>query len=246
MRVVFKRPESGSGMILALFVMVLVSAFGVSLVALAWNSLIAAKRDVIRARALACAEAGIDKAISFLMEGGPNGEAPGTWRTTHPSSDPDDHTNDSLYSFSPAPGETARICVRDGSGITAGKIVVTSMGSVTQWGRRVTRTIKVVLEIEAENVNVWNNAIFAAVGQAGRSINGNVAIRGRSTSWATAKHSPISTATRDGTTMNPTRTPTTTISMTWANLSRTSTRTVTATHASRSRMSTGTEPAIPR
>jgi len=42
----------------------------------------------------------------------------------------------------------------------------------------VTRTIKVVLEIEAENVNIWNNAIFAAVGQAGRSINGNVAIRG--------------------------------------------------------------------
>ncbi|MGC8862334.1 MAG: hypothetical protein ACP5R5_06090, partial [Armatimonadota bacterium] len=98
----------------------------------------------MRARALACAEAGIDRAISFLMDGGPNGEAPGTWRTTHPSSNPDDHTNDSFYTFSLASGETVRVCARDGSGITAGKVVVTSMGTVTQSGRTVTRTVKVV------------------------------------------------------------------------------------------------------
>ena len=178
MKPILRRSEKGAGMILAFFVLALVFAFSVSLVSLAWNSLAVSKRDVLRARALACAEAGVDRAISFLMSGGPGGEPSGEWRTSHPSSNPDNHGADTLYSFSLADGETARVCVRDGSGITAGKIVVTSMGSVTQAGRTLTRTIKTVLSLRRENICVWNNAIFAAVGQGGKSINGNVAIRG--------------------------------------------------------------------
>ncbi len=172
------RSRSGSATVLAFFTLMLVSAFGISLISLAGNSLTAAKRDVLRARALACAEAGIDIAISFLMEGGPNGEEPGTFRTSHPSSDPDNHASDVMYSFSLAEGETTRVCVRDGTGLTAGRIVITSFGTATQGGRSVTRTIKAVVRLNEENVNVWSNAIFAATGQAGKCINGNVAIRG--------------------------------------------------------------------
>lgn len=168
----------GSGMVLAFFSLLLVGAFGVSLLSLATNSLTAAKRDVLRARALACAEAGIDMAISFLMEGGPNGEEPGEFRTVHPSSDPNNHTGDTMYTFSLADGETTRICVRDGTGLSTGKIVITSIGTVTEGGVSTSRTIKAVVSINQENVNIWNNAIFAAVGQAGRCINGNVAIKG--------------------------------------------------------------------
>lgn len=168
----------GSAMVLGFFALMLVSALGIALLSLATNALTAAKRDTLRARALACAEAGVDMAISFLMEGGPNGEAPGEFRTNHPSSDPEDHTNDTMYVFSTSPGETTRLCVRDGSGLTAGKIVITSFGTATEGGSSVTRTLKVVVKLNQENVNVWNNAIFAAVGQAGRCINGNVAIRG--------------------------------------------------------------------
>ena len=178
MAVVFRKANRGSGMVLAFFVLTLVVAFSFSLVSLAWNSLAVSKRDVLRARAFACAEAGVDRAISFLMSGGPNGEGCGDWRTYHHSSDPDNHSGDTFYSFSLAEGETARICVRDGSGITAGKIVVTSIGSVTQGGRTLTRTIKTVLNLSRENVCVWSNAIFGGVGQAGKSINGNVAIHG--------------------------------------------------------------------
>ncbi len=165
-------------MILAFFVLTLVAAFSVSLLSLAWNSLTLSRRDVLRARALACAEAGIDRAVSFLMEGGPNGEARGAWRTSHGSANPDDHSQDTFYSISLASGETARICARDGSGIATGKVVVTSIGSATEAGRAVTRSIKAVLAVDEENVCVWNNAIFGGVGQAGKSINGNVAIHG--------------------------------------------------------------------
>jgi hypothetical protein len=56
--------------------------------------------------------------------------------------------------------------------------VVTSIGTATQAGVTLTRTIKAVLAMNRENVSAWNNAIFGGVGQAGKSINGNVAIRG--------------------------------------------------------------------
>lgn len=172
------RNRRGSGMVLSFFALMLVVAFGVSLVSIAWSSLSLSRRDALRARALACAEAGIDRAESFLLSGGPSGEEIGKWRTSHPSSDPNDHSGDTFYIMNLAPGETCRICARDGTGITAGKIVVTSIGTVTEGSITVTRTIRVVLNFRKENVCVWNNVIFGGVGQSGKSINGNVAIRG--------------------------------------------------------------------
>ena len=154
MSTVFARPQRGSGMVMAFFVLTLVFLFSISLVTLTWSSLAVSKHDVLRGRALACAEAGIDKAISILMSGD------GTWRGTWPP-------------FSLAQGETTTVSACDGSGITSGKIVVTSIGTATQFGKTSTRTIKAVLNLHRDNVSVWNNAIFGGVGQAGQSINGN-------------------------------------------------------------------------
>lgn len=165
-------------MVLAFLVITVIFTLGLSMLTFAMTSLSHARRDVLRARALSCAEAGVDIAQSMLMETGPNGEAPGDWRTSHPSSDPDDHSLDDWLSITLGHGQTCRVCVRDGSGITAGKIVITSVGTATQTGVSTSRTIKAVVDYREENVNVWNNAIFGGVGQIGRSINGNVQIRG--------------------------------------------------------------------
>ena len=165
-------------MILALFVLTLVFTLGISLVSLTTSSLRASRRDAVRARALACAEAGVDQAISFLMAGGPDGEIAGDWRTGHPSANPDNHAGDSMWVASPASGETFRLCVRTGSGVTSGKTVITSIGTVVDGGITITRTVKVAVVVKKDNVNCWSNAIFGGVGQAGKSINGNVQIMG--------------------------------------------------------------------
>lgn len=165
-------------MILAFFVLMLVTAFGLAFMTLSTSSVLTSKRDVIRARAMSCAEAGVDKAISFLMTGGPNGEATGEWRTTHPSTNPNDHSADTLYTESMAAGESFSLCVRDGSGVTAGKVVITSTGTAIYGSATISRTVKVVVDYSKENVCPWNNAIFGGVGQSGKSINGNVKIMG--------------------------------------------------------------------
>lgn len=158
------KSRRGSGMILGFFALSIVFALAVSFMSVTSSSLISAKRDVIRTRALSYAEAGIDRAIDFLMEGGPNGEEPGKWRA--------------LYQTPAENGGGYRVYAYDGSGITEGKIVIISVGTVNQAGSKVFKTIKVVVGYNQENVCVWNNAIFGGVGQAGKSINGNVAIRG--------------------------------------------------------------------
>ena len=163
-------------MILALFVMFILFTLGVAYLTASSSSLRSAKRDVIRARALACAEAGVDKAIDLLMS-----DPTGTFPSEHPSANPDNHAEDTWYT-PPQPlsaEESFRICVRDGTGVFAGKTVITSEGIITEGGVIVSRrTVKVVVTTQSENVSVWNNVIFGGVGQIGRSINGNVVIRG--------------------------------------------------------------------
>lgn len=168
----------GSSMIIALFALFLVFAFSVSLLGIATTALLTTKSDTARAKALAAAEAGVDLAISFLRDTAPDGTTDGSWRTYHPSSDPDDHTGDSWYTGTLATGETYKICVRSGTGVHTGKIIITSQGTATVGDRTSSRTLKVAVERYAENVSVWNNVIFGGVGQSGRSINGNVKIRG--------------------------------------------------------------------
>lgn len=160
-------------MVLALFTMMLVFTLGVSYLMVGSSSMVYSRNDVLRAKALSCAEAGVNRAIQLLMA-----DPPGVFRTDHPSSDPDDHASDDWYTESLDPSQSFRICVRGGTGIYAGKIVITSVGTAAQDRASISRTVKVIVDLTRENVSVWNNVIFGGVGQAGRSINGNVVIRG--------------------------------------------------------------------
>jgi hypothetical protein len=174
------RSARGSGMIITLFVMMLLFALGMSFLSVASSSIITSKRDTLRARALTVAEAGVDQAMAYLMTTGPGGEPSGTWRTTHvhSASNPDSHSACSRHIVNLSATEKFSLCVRDGSGPTAGKIVIASTGTVTSGSSTVSRTVKVIVKFSKENVNVWNNVIFGGVGQSGRSINGNVVMRG--------------------------------------------------------------------
>ncbi len=163
----------GSGMLLGFFAIMIIFALGVSFLSLTASSVITAKHDALRARALAAAEAGLDKAISLIMSA-----ESGSWTTTHGSSSPDNHSGDTFYTENLDSNTKFYVCSINGSGVTSGKIVVTSIGEATQDTTTVKRSIKVVLDVRKENVNVWNNAIFGGVGQGGKSINGNVKIRG--------------------------------------------------------------------
>ena len=172
------RCQKGSSMIVASLALFLVFSFGIAILSISSTALLTTKSDTLRARALAAAEAGADIGISFIRDTAPDGTTDGTWRTTHPSTDPDNHTSDTWYTGTLATGATYRICVRSGTGVHAEKIIITSEGIATESGRTVTKRIKVALIHKSENVSVWNNVIFAGVGQAGKSINGNVKIRG--------------------------------------------------------------------
>lgn len=177
-RRIFGKSNKGSGMILGFMAMFVMVTLGVAYLSLTATSVLSSKSDVLRARALAAAEAGADRAASFLRDGGPNGEAVGAWRTSHPSGQSNIHTNDTFYIESLSNNDYFKLCCASGSGITAGKIVVTSIGYASEGGKTAKRSLQVVYEVRAENVNCWSNAIFGGVGQAGKSINGNVKIRG--------------------------------------------------------------------
>lgn len=170
--------QRGSGMVLGLFVILLLFTIGISFLTAGSSSLVASKHDMMRSRALACAEAGVDKAIYYLMNNTGSDGQPGNWRTDYSLSDPNTYSDDCWLSEHLASGEDYYIYCRSGTGINTGKVVITSEGTVTEAGITISRTVKVVVEFRKENVNVWNNVIFGGVGQAGKSINGNVVIRG--------------------------------------------------------------------
>lgn len=157
-------------MVIALFGLFLIFSFAVSLLSISLTSLLVTRSDTARAKALAAAEAGVDLAISFIRDVAPDGSTDGSWRTTHLA--------DSKYTGTMPTGETFRFSVRSGTGLHTGKIIITSEGTATVNDRTVTRTLKVAVERRVENVSVWNNVIFGGVGQSGKSINGNVRIRG--------------------------------------------------------------------
>lgn len=178
MRQFRKNGTRGSVLFITLFTLTVMFTFGIAFLALSSTQLTTAKRDTMRARALDVAEAGVQRAISYLRDTAPDGSTDGSWRTFHPSEEANNHNGDTWYSETLGTGETFRLCVRDGTDINTGKIVITSIGTVTMGGRATTRTIEAVVAREEENVSIWNNVIFADVGQAGKSINGNVVMRG--------------------------------------------------------------------
>jgi len=155
----------GSALVLSLNVMFVVFVTGSSVLALSLQSSRRGHMDAMRVRAMALADAGAEQAITYLRTTAPDGSNTGIWRT-------------SGLTESVAGHGDYTVVVEDGTGDNAGKLVITSTGKVTEGLLVMKRAVRVAILLDVEDVSIWNNAIFGGVGQGGRSIQGNVRIRG--------------------------------------------------------------------
>ncbi len=170
-----RRHRRGSALLAAMIILMTISTLGAALLSLTTTNLMRSQKDMLRAQALDVAEAGVERAVNYLRGTAPvnsggntgtnGGTADGTWRTASWS---ETLSSAGDYTFSAA----------DGTGDDAGKIVIICTGSATNGTKSASRRLRVVITRNEENVSVWNNAIFAGVGQAGHSIQGNVVMRG--------------------------------------------------------------------
>jgi len=155
----------GTALVSALSVLLVLFMMGSGVLTLSSQSMRRGHFDMMRAQALALSEAGAEKALHYLRTTAPNGTTNGSWRTNGLTE------TASLGSYT--------MSVQDGVGDNAGKIVISSTGTVSAGSNgTIRRTTRVALKLTREDISVWNNAIFGGVGQSGRSVNGNVAIRG--------------------------------------------------------------------
>ena len=155
----------GSALITTVIFLMVMFTLGSALLSLTTSALARSEKDMLRSQALDVAEAGVEKAIYYLRNTAPDGTNNGTWRTggrTETLSGAGD------YTFS----------ATDGSGDDAGKIVILCTGTATTEKRTVSRRLRVIITRTEENIAPWNNVVFGGVGQTGRSINGNVVMRG--------------------------------------------------------------------
>lgn len=160
-----RQSERGSALVTAMTVLFVVTITGSGVLSLSLQSMRRGRLDTLRAQALSLAEAGAEKAVHYIRTQAPDGSTDGSWRTsgrTEAVAGQGDYT----------------LRVQSGTGDNAGKIVITSTGQSTDGTLRAQRSVRVVMFSRIEDVSVWNNAIFGGVGQSGRSINGNVVIRG--------------------------------------------------------------------
>jgi hypothetical protein len=183
-----QRSSRGSALATALVVLLVVFSVGSGLLGLSMHMMRRGRLDALRVRALALADAGVEKAIYYLRTGAPDGSKLATWRTngyTETVTGQGDYT----------------IVVKDGEGDNEGHIVVTCIGhssdtvvasagggggaAFISWlaggsmgPTETKRAVRVVLDMAVEDISIWNNAIFGGVGQGGRSIQGNVRMRG--------------------------------------------------------------------
>jgi hypothetical protein len=160
----------GSALLLTMIILMVVFSLGSALLSLTTGSLMRSRNDMLRAQALDVAEAGVEKAIYFLRNTAPDGTDDGTWRT-----------NGRTETHSTAGGATIgsfTFSAQDGTGADLGKIVIISTGTATSGSKTTNRRLRVVITRTEENISPWNNVIFGGVGQTGRSINGNIVMRG--------------------------------------------------------------------
>ncbi len=156
--------KRGSAMVTSMSALLLVFMIGSATLSMSFQGASRSQLDVLRARSLALAEAGAEKGLHYLRTTAPNGARNG-WRTS------------SLVESVVGQGDYT-LTVEDGTGDNAGKVVVTSIGRATDGSVAVRRGVRVAVLVEREDISIWNNVIFGGVGQGGRSINGNVRIRG--------------------------------------------------------------------
>lgn len=157
--------RNGSALVTSMTVLFAIFVIGSGVLSLGLQSMRRGQYDSLRVRALSFAEAGAEKALHYLRTTAPNGTTDGSWRTDS-------------YTESFDTGGEYTIRVQNGQGANAGRLVISSTGRASDGMYRQTRTVRVVAKIMREDISIWNNAIFGGVGQAGRSINGNIRIRG--------------------------------------------------------------------
>ncbi len=145
----------------SVMVMMMVSMLGLAYVSLTVTNLVRAQKDEKRAVAFNLAEAGVEYAIGQIIQ---TAESNGG-RIQHMDCDINDVLDDLI------PNTTGHITIVPDMGNDR-QATVTS--SATH--RDTTETVRVRVKIRS--IGIWDNAIFAGIGQAGRGINGNVDIRG--------------------------------------------------------------------
>ena len=154
-----KRADSGSALIVSLIVMFMIAMLGISYLTYASTNLMRADRDNRRLTAFYLADAGVEYQLAAI--------------STELEATGGDMTSSTLNSSSILnglrPGATGTITVTADTAST-GAIVSTATY------RGMTETIRVLVKLKG--FGIWDNAIFAGVGQSGRGINGNVDIRG--------------------------------------------------------------------
>jgi hypothetical protein len=156
----------GSALIIALVILLVLFVMGSGVLSISSQSMRRGHFDALRMQALSVAEAGAERALHYLRTQAPDGTTNGSWRTAG--------LTEQMGTLG-----TYTLVVQDGTGDNAGKAVIISTGQVRNGSSgQITRTTRVVAKITREDISIWNNAIFGGVGQAGRSINGNVAVRG--------------------------------------------------------------------
>ncbi|MHB1000980.1 MAG: hypothetical protein ACYC27_17190 [Armatimonadota bacterium] len=139
----------------AMMVMFIIALLGMTYLSLVSNNLMRADKDTKRTTAFYLAEAGIEYQIAQLAD------QPMQSITIDSTS-----ILDSLRT-----GATGTITVTLDSGSTTNGSIVSTATFKGQ-----TETIRI--RVRSKNLGIWDNAIFAGVGEAGRGINGNVDIRG--------------------------------------------------------------------
>lgn len=159
-----KRVDSGSALIVSLVVMFMIAILGISYLTYASNNLMRADRDNRRLTAFYLAEAGIEYKLAKIAA-----EVEDTGGAISSSTASDNSTEWNPIIESLRSGATGAITVTADSA-SSGVIVSTA----TYKG--LTETIRVLIKLKG--IGIWDNAIFAGVGQSGRGINGNVDIRG--------------------------------------------------------------------
>src|SRR5687767_2400634 len=159
-----KNKNRGAALVTAMLVIMMVLITGSGVLSLSMQAARRGKYDALRMRAVALAEAGAEKALHYLRTVAPDGSTDG-WRTnglTETVANQGDYT----------------MTVTDGTGPNAGKVIVECTGHAQDGSMEAWRAIRVTAVVDREDLSVWNNVIFGGVGQAGKSIQGNVRIRG--------------------------------------------------------------------
>ena len=155
-----RKSDRGSALVTGLIVMMMVAMLGCAYITLSMNNLLRVGRDERRTTAFYLAEAGLEYVIAQIIA---QAESTGVIAT---------QTFDTTSQLSQLhSGATGQVVVAPDAGVP-------TLGTVTSSAthRGITETVRVRLKIRS--VGIWNNAIFAGIGQSGRGIKGNVDIRG--------------------------------------------------------------------